>query len=323
MLSRYEEYLPHEKDTYGRYAPENSIAYKESFLHTPLVNIWVNDFAKWLQQKFSELKFEMPQFVFTPTYDIDMAFSYLHKGLVRNTGGLLRSIATLNFKSAAERVSVLSKTKKDPFDNYEWLDGLHKEYDLDPVYFFLVAAKTGLYDKNISPTTKEMQAIINQHAEKYSIGLHPSWQSNDDTSLLKKEKQTLENISQKEIQKSRQHFIRLTFPETYRNLVDAGITKDYSLGYTTVNGFRASVASSFFWYDLEKDEQTKLRIHPFCYMDNTVIKYKKLTPEVAYEEMMQYYNTCKSVNGIFIPVLHNNLTTGEWKKMYEDFLKNA
>ena len=32
LLSRYEEYLPHEKDMYGRFAHENSIAFKEGFL---------------------------------------------------------------------------------------------------------------------------------------------------------------------------------------------------------------------------------------------------------------------------------------------------
>ena len=33
LLSRYEEYEPHEKDMYGRYAHENSIAFKEGFLN--------------------------------------------------------------------------------------------------------------------------------------------------------------------------------------------------------------------------------------------------------------------------------------------------
>ena len=32
LLSRYEEYLPHEKDAYGRYAHTNSLAFREHFL---------------------------------------------------------------------------------------------------------------------------------------------------------------------------------------------------------------------------------------------------------------------------------------------------
>src|SRR5215831_14748890 len=41
LLSRYEEYLPHSKDMYGRYAFENSLAYRENFLNLPLINIWM------------------------------------------------------------------------------------------------------------------------------------------------------------------------------------------------------------------------------------------------------------------------------------------
>ena len=39
LISRYEEYLPHKKDMYGRYAHENSLAYKKDFLQLPLINI--------------------------------------------------------------------------------------------------------------------------------------------------------------------------------------------------------------------------------------------------------------------------------------------
>ena len=46
LLSRYEEYLLHTKDMYGRYAHENSLAFKESFLQEPLVNIWAKDFER-------------------------------------------------------------------------------------------------------------------------------------------------------------------------------------------------------------------------------------------------------------------------------------
>ena len=50
LLSRYEEYLPHTKDEYGRYAHTNSIAFKEGFLDQPLINIWVDKFSEKLQR---------------------------------------------------------------------------------------------------------------------------------------------------------------------------------------------------------------------------------------------------------------------------------
>ncbi|MDE3251348.1 MAG: hypothetical protein KGO92_00990, partial [Bacteroidota bacterium] len=56
LLSRYEEYLPHDKDQYGRYAHTNSIAYQSGFLRRPLVNEWMLAFTILLKQKFPQLK---------------------------------------------------------------------------------------------------------------------------------------------------------------------------------------------------------------------------------------------------------------------------
>ena len=52
LLTRYEEYLPHEKDKYGRYAHVNSLAFKENFLHLPLINLWIQELIKLIQQKY-------------------------------------------------------------------------------------------------------------------------------------------------------------------------------------------------------------------------------------------------------------------------------
>src|SRR5678815_3366965 len=51
LITRYEEYLPYKKDIYGRYAHENSVAFKENFLDLPLVNLWLEDFKNLLKEK--------------------------------------------------------------------------------------------------------------------------------------------------------------------------------------------------------------------------------------------------------------------------------
>ena len=68
LLSRYEEYLPHEKDMYGRYDHIQSLAYREGFLQEPLINQWFVQWRKALQQKFPELVFAKKQFQFVPRY---------------------------------------------------------------------------------------------------------------------------------------------------------------------------------------------------------------------------------------------------------------
>jgi hypothetical protein len=327
LLSRYEEYLPHEKDMYGRYACENSFAYKYGCMHLPLINLWVKHLAKDLKNKFSTLNFQLSTFNFLPTYDIDIAYSYKHKGLLRNIGGFLNS-------PSAERIKVLAGIAKDPFDSYVWLHALHQQYNLQPVYFFLVAEQNGIYDKNILPHTDAMWKLVKQHAKKYAVGLHPSWQSSDDSSLLKKEKELLEAMAQNETKiqaakslpaHSRQHYIRFNLPEGYQQLITAGITDDYSMGYGSMNGFRASVASSFYWYDLEKESPTSLRIHPFCFMDANALYEQRQDAFTSLNELQHYLAVCKSVNGTLITIWHNNILGASkefkgWKEIYEQFI---
>jgi hypothetical protein len=328
LLSRYEEYLPHQKDMYGRYAHENSLAFNEGFLNMPLINIWVKDFVLVIQNKFPEftsrwLSGHHPRaigspFTIIPTYDIDIAYCYKHKGFARSIGGFLKS-------PSLERISVLCGLKKDPFDIYDCLNALHEKFACKPIYFFLVAAQNSRYDKNILPGNKAMWQLVNDHARKYTIGLHPSWQSGDEKSLLKKEKEQLELMSEKNITSSRQHYIRFNLPGGYRNLLEAGFTDDYSMGYGSINGFRASVASSFNWFDLEKNEGTGLRIHPFCYMEANSYYEQKLNVDKAFEELMHYFTICKEVNGTLITIWHNHMLGTDklfkgWGEMYEKFL---
>jgi hypothetical protein len=325
LLSRYEEYLSHQKDSYGRYAHENSLAFKENFLYLPLVNVWLNDFKKALQTKYPSLTIGHSPFTFIPTYDIDIAYSYLHKGWRRSIGGIIKSFISGNWKAIKERLGVLKGRLQDPFDAYEWLHGIHWQYNLKPYYFFLVANKNGKYDKNVLPSKKPMEYLIQSH-NQYNIGIHPSWQSGDDPEKLKHEILKLGHITGKQITSSRQHYIRFDLPQTFRQLINAGIEKDFSMGYGSINGFRASVASPFFWYDLEKEEQTNLLLYPFCFMDANSFFEQKFSAEQALEELKHYYKVVKSVNGTLITIWHNNFLGDNklfegWKEVYQKFLK--
>lgn len=328
LLSRYEEYLPHQPDEYGRFAHTESIAYKEGFLHRPQINYWLYDFQKMLQAKFPFLVFSVKKFRFIPTYDIDIAFSYLHKGIARNAGGLVRSLLKGELASAKDRIDVLTKRKEDPFDVYEWLYALHLKFGLQPYYFFLVAGSPGKYDKNVDPNHAEMQELIRYHAAGYNVGVHPSWQSGDSIALLEEEITTLEHIIGRKVIHSRQHYVRFSLPGTYRQLIDHGIVNEFSMGYGTINGFRASIASPFFWYDLSAETKTDLLVYPYCFMDTNAFFEQKLTPSQAFNEIRYYHDVIKKIDGTMISIWHNNFFGNDplfkgWKEVYELFLEEV
>jgi hypothetical protein len=327
LISRYEEYLPHKLDLYGRYSHENCLAFKENFLKLPLVNIWLQHFKTVLLQKFPSLHLTPSAFRLLPTYDIDIAWSYRHKGWLRNLGGLIMSLTENEWAAANERINVLFGKHTDPFDSYEWLHKLHEEYKLKPVYFFLLAKKNKDHDKNILPAKRAMQKLIRQHSDKYSIAIHPSWQSGDKSDLLQKEIKMLEKITGKTINKSRQHYIRMTLPDTYKRLIEAGIIEDYSMGYGSINGFRASYCLPFKWYDLQEEKMSSLTVFPFCFMDANSYYEQHETCEDALNEMEHYYKVTKKVNGLLITIWHNQfLGTGKmflgWREVYRTFCLN-
>ena len=54
------------------------------------------------------------------------------------------------------------------------------------------------------------------------------------------------------------------------------------MGYGAANGFRASIASSFYWYDLQAEKKTGLMLFPFCFMDSTSFYENQLSPKSAF-----------------------------------------
>lgn len=328
LLSRYEEYLPHKKDAFGRYAAENSVAFREGFIHLPLVNIWLQDFSNFLEKKFTGLNLQLPPFSFHPTYDIDMAWSYKNKGAKRNAGAFIKMFFTGRWRSMLRRIKVLQGKRKDPYDVYEWLEDLHRQFNLHPTFFFLVAQHTGRYDKNIDIENPEFRQLIRQIAADYTVGLHPSWASGDHPQMLTREKEILEGITEAPVTLSRQHFIRFELPLTYRRLIALGIKTDFSMGYGSINGFRASVARPFYWYDLKNETITPLLLEPFCFMEATAYYEHGQSPEAALEEMKQYLEVTRQYNGRLTTIWHNSFLGTEprfdgWREAYANFLAAA
>jgi hypothetical protein len=138
---------------------------------------------------------------------------------------------------------------------------------------------------------------------------------------MMKEKKRLSEIIREEVTISRQHFLLLSFPQTYRNLISSGISEDYSMGYPGIAGFRAGTCTPFYFYDLIKEEATSLKIIPFMAMDVTLRQYLGLSPEDASEKIEMLMNEVKSAGGLFCSIWHNESLhdSGNWKGYREVF----
>ena len=133
-------------------------------------------------------------------------------------------------------------------------------------------------------------------------------------------------IVNRPIEKSRQHYLRLDMPDTYQNLVNLEVKEDYSMGYASYYGFRASTCTPFYFYDLDYEIQTPLKLYPFAVMDGTLRDYLDLSHKRSYEVILKLASEVKKVEGTFITIFHNESlsNTGRWRrwmKLYRDIFK--
>lgn len=323
LLSRYEEYGPFSPDKHGRYPATESILYRNGWLQRPIVDEWVHAFRCELERKLP-VKLPAPVFSFCATYDIDIAYSHLHKGVGRIAGAFLRALLHADLKQVSQRSRVLRKKQKDPYDAFRWMRQIHREYGVSPTYFVLAALHTTRFDKNIHPQHPAMVRVIKNLVKEGKFGIHPSYYSQEGTAM-QQEKKVLEQVAGHATTLSRQHYIRAVLPHTYRMLITRGVTDDYSMGYGTHLGFRAGTGCSFPWYDLDKEHVTALRIHPFCFMDTTAHYEAKLDAQQAFERLEAMTEILRRTGSVLVTVFHNfSLGTADewkgWRQAYELFL---
>lgn len=320
LLTRYEEYHPFIPDRYGRFPATKSVSFKNAFLERAIIDRWIIAFFSRFKKKYPELKSNERNFTFIPTIDVDSQYAYLHKGLFRCLGGALNSIIRLDFSKLKERLEVLSLKRPDPFYTFARIREIHSDHNL--ITFFLTAGY-GKYDKGIYPGKKAFSELVSEVSEFSHLGLHPSWKSNKKNIILEKELRTLENISGKQITRSRQHYLKIALPDTYNKLADLGITGDYSMGYASHPGFRAGTCTPFLFYDLLNERETTIRIYPFQVMDRTLKDYLCLSPTEAVHKISELITEVREVNGTFISIWHNDAfsDSGEWEEWLEVYKK--
>jgi hypothetical protein len=327
LISRYEEYLPHIADHYNRFEADSSLAFQNNFLHLPVINLWAAEFKKVILAKYPALKHSENTYSYISTIDIDNAWAFKNKGVMRTAGAFVKALAKQKFTDIKERTLTLLGAKHDPYDTYEYLLGIQKKYTLKMIYFFLLG-NYGVNDKNISANNPKFQALIKHLGDYAETGIHPSFGSNENVQQLRVEVNRLNNITHRNTTKSRQHFLRLHLPETYKNLINCGIQEDYTMGFASKAGFRAGVCSPFTWYDLNAEEETSLTVYPFCVMDGTLKTYMNLTREQAIEKCAELIAQIKKVNGTCITLWHNETLSNwrdwrDWQQVYEEVVNLA
>jgi len=327
LVTRYEEYLSECTDEHERFSDSENILVRFGLHKKPIVD----QIAYWVAEKiaaeFPEFKIRKRAFQFITTIDIDNAWAFKNKSMVVSCGAILKAIFHGRGEELKQRVAVFLGLRNDPYDTYKYILETYKGF-LNHILFFFLIGNRNRFDKNISHKNKSFRQLIAKMASVCEVGIHPSYSSNEKLWLFQAEKERLEKIIQGPITKSRQHYLKLKFPQTYQNALKSGITDDYTMGFPSLAGFRAGTCTSFHFFDLTHDRQTKLIVHPFQVMDVTLKNYLHLDSEKAWELIEELMLEVKKMDGTFICLWHNESLKDSdqwlgWLKVFEQILEKG
>ena len=322
LLSRYDEVLTTQTDAHGRIRARDTTMMKYKMADSPVVDVYAYTVKRYLRDRYPALVFRQRNFRYHCTVDVDMAFKYVGKSFFRQIGGFFRSLMNLNFNEIDEARQVRNGLLHDPYNTFGYISEVAERYAFPLSYFWLLGEYSG-YDKNIPVSNPEFRKKIHQISSRYDSHIHLSYRASKQEGRIPQEIKLLEDIIGKPVRKNRFHYLRFRLPESYQQLLKYKIQEDYSMGYSTQVGFRAGTCTPFYYFDLSKNEVTRLKVVPFAYMDAAMQYHIKYLPDQALRKMMKMVDAVREVDGPLCVVWHNNSLSEEviwkgWRRVFEE-----
>lgn len=319
LISRYEEYGSRDRDKHGRYKPENSTLFKQGLLQTPVVDKWVDELRLALNDKFGlDIPKHNPENL--TTVDVDNVYAFRNKGIFRHILSSTKDLIKGNKSIAAKRWKSVLHIEDDPFFNIEEVAQRLADENPNNAIFFHCGCYGKFDKKTIVPSLRYWKA--KQRIDKQIVvGLHISYRAATNDTALKLEKWALEKCLGRSVTKCRFHYLKFALPYGYERLEAIGITDDYSMAYSNVAGYRAGTSRSFAFYNIEKESESRLIVHPLIVMDKTLRSNMGLSVEKAYEFIGTLRKSCNATGGDFTTLFHNENVANldGWKEWGDRF----
>lgn len=312
MLSRYEEYTCQQKDIHDRFEAKSSISFRFGWLEIPIAEYWVEAiFRTFLPKEIHLLSKQEVQVI--PSFDIDHTYAYKWKDGWRKWASTVKDLMRNRKESIRMRHAVQKGVMRDPYDTFDRIREVASRFPDTRVFWHL--GDIAEFDRNISWRDPRHQRLIRQLAAETHVQLHPGYASNYSDTRLAGEQQRLHQITGKKPEESRQHFLKLTLPHTYRRLKILGFTTDYTMGYADQPGFRLGTARAVPFFDLERNEICSYTLVPFFYMDGTMREYLNLSVAESKQRIVAMAGEIKRFGGVACFIWHNETIgeSGKWK----------
>lgn len=318
LLSRYEEYLPHVKDTLGRFPATESLATGNDFLQLPVIDLWVVKLKKVFASHYPEIT--MPSLTATTNLivTVPQAFAYRKVGFIRTIGGFVQDTVRLRLRRVFDRLRVIVGLRKDPYDVFTWLVNIQKQVTYPFTVLFELGDQTG-DTTNIKYDKSTFRSLIKMVGDYSNVGLLGSVTAANSPVTLKKEKGRLETIVNRPLRISQFSNHQFTIPKSYRSLLEEEVVKDCSMGYPDQIGFRAGTCTPFLFYDLDYEMQTPLLLLPAALPLECVIN--KNTKTVDSIQINTVKTIIEKVGGMLVISCSNRtLSKSHWRNLLKKLI---
>ncbi|HEM48839.1 MAG TPA: hypothetical protein ENO27_01380 [Caldithrix sp.] len=306
LLTRWEENVNKVRDLHHRFPGSESIAFRNNFLHRPVVNEYVNMLWNMLKRLGFQGERRKKDFELVLTHDIDALTYVSFRTLIGDI------IIRRNTKLAIEHSKYLYR--HDPYDTYDFLMTSSEKLGLKSHFYFMASNYKKKYDTGYYLNRSKFKTIIRKIKKRgHIIGFHPGYYTYDDNSRWSYEKQLLENAIQQEILEGRQHYLRMDVTKTLPIWDKNSMKIDSTLGFADKEGFRCGTGDLFSIFDFLNRKQLQLKERPLILMDGTLRQYQQYTQAQVSEIIKYYINIGNRYNTGVTMLFHNSSFFREWK----------
>lgn len=321
MLSRYEELLFGHRDKHERFPASASVAFKSNFLDRPIIDEYIEILWFTIKRLWPSMTRRIMPKKINITCDVDIPYQndFSYWAILRGIGNnvLKQRNLQLAFSNLKKRLRARTGDfRHDPYlQNIDWMMDVNELENNKVAFYFITQNTNPIYDGRYSINEPVIRRLIKKiHNRGHEIGLHPSYDSYNDSERILYEANLLRNVMLEEnINFSqfggRQHFLRWDTRVTPINLENAGIQYDSTLCYAENSGFRCGTSREFTMFDVINRRRLNLRQRPLILMECSVIskRYQNLGyTDKALSTMMKLKNTALSIGGEFTMLWHND-----------------